>query len=283
MKMNWLTLVAVGVVILFFLIGAGCLVQDKPGVTRNISVLRHEIMEQHLQNVTVSIQHSLIGLDTNMSETAVSLGRYGISGPDADSLLKGATASHPAILTMITYDGNGTVRAAEPENAKILLGQNLSDQDVVRVALSTKKPMMSDLFPLAQGGTGMSVAYPVYSPEGTFLGVASMVYVPYNLITPIVEHEINRTPYSFQVLQVGARILYDPDPGEVGRETFNETLYAKFPEIARVAGRMAENRTGYDTYSFYSTGFGRVVGKETFWSTVSLHNTEWRVMIIGEL
>lgn len=281
--MNWFSLVTVGVVILFFLIGAGCLVQETPGVTRHTSVPRHEIMEQHLQNVTTSIQQSLIRLDTNMSETAVSLGRYGISGPDADTILKAVTASHPAILTMITYDGNGTVRAAEPENAKVLLGQKLSDQDVVRVALSTRKPLMSDLFPLAQGGSGMSVAYPVYSPEGEFLGVASMVYTPYELITPIVEHEINRTPYSFQVLQVGARILYDPDPGEVGRETFNETLYAQFPEIARVAERMAENRTGYDTYSFYSTGFGRVVGKETFWSTVSLHTTEWRVMIIGEL
>lgn len=283
MKMNWQSLVAVGTLILFFLIGAGCLVQETPGVTGHTSVPRHEIMVQHLQNVTASIQQSLIRLDTNMSETAVSLGRYGISGPDADIILKAATGSHPAILTMITYDGNGTVRAAEPGNAKVLLGQNLSDQDVVQVALSTKKPLMSDLFPLAQGGSGVSVAYPVYSPDGEFLGVVSMVYVPYDLITPIVEHEINGTPYSFQVLQVGARILYDPDSGEVGRETFNETLYAQFPEIARVAGRMAENRTGYDTYSFYSTGFGRVVGKETFWSTVSLHTTEWRVMIIGEI
>lgn len=283
MKMNWLSLVAVGVVILSFLIGAGCLVQEAPGVTGNTSGPRHEIIGQHLKNVTTSIQQSLIRFDTNMSETAVALGRCGISGPDADTILKNATTSHPAILTMITYDGNGTVRAAEPESAKVLLGQNLSDQVVVREVLTKREPLMSDLFPLAQGGTGLSIAHPVHSPDGEFLGVVSMVFLPHTLIIPIVECEISGTPYSFQVLEVGARILYDPDHGEVGKETFNETLYAEFPEIAKVARHTAENRTGYDTYSFFSTGFGRVVGKETYWSTVGLHNTEWRVMIIGEV
>lgn len=110
-----------------------------------------------------------------------------------------------------------------------------------------------------------------------------MVFVPEELITQVVEYEVQGTPHSFQVIEADALSLCDPDPDEIGRETFNETRYAEFPSIGGVARHTAANRSGYDTYSFYSTGFGRIVEKETFWSTAGLHGTEWRVMVIGEV
>ncbi len=270
-------------IVLPLLFGAGCIQGGLPGADEQASETRHEAMLAILDNVARTTQDSLDRLDGIGSNAAFALQATGISGPEADSVLYGAVASHPAILTMITYDGNGTVLAAEPESAKVLLGQDLSGQDTVRRALLTREPLMSDLFPLAQGGTGISIAYPVHSSDGEFLGAVSMVFLPDELITPIVEDAVNGTPFTFQVIEAGARILYDPDPDEVGKETFNETLYAEFPGIARVARHSAANRTGYDTYSFYSTGFGKVVNKETFWSTVGLHGTEWRVMVIGEM
>lgn len=266
-------------VLLPFPLGTGCLQAEVTGAANSGDAA----MAMLLSNVTDATQDSLDHLDQITSDAAVALQVTGISGPEADRVLKGAAGSHPAILTLITYDRNGTVLAAEPGSAKDLVGQDLSGQETVQQALGTREPFMSDLFPLAQGGSGISITYPVHSPGGDFLGGVSMVFLPYDLITPVVENEVKGTPYSFQVIQVGARILYDPDPDEVGKETYNETLYADFPEIARVARHSAENRTGYDTYSFYSTGFGKVVNKETFWSTVGLHGTEWRVMVIGEL
>ena len=53
------------------------------------------------------------------------------------------------------------------------------------------------------------------------------------------------------------RIMYDPDPQEVGKETLNETLYADFPEILNSAPIMSWNRSGHTTYSFYDTGLKR--------------------------
>ncbi len=270
-------------IVLLSLFGAGCIQGELPGPGEQARETRHEAMRAILDNVTSTTQDSLDRLDGIASGAAIALKATGIGGPEADSVLNEAAASHPAILTVITCDRNGTVLAAEPESAKILLGQDLSGQDTVRRALLTREPLMSGLFLLAQGGTGISIAYPVTSSEGEFLGVVSMVFLPDELISPIVEDAVNGTPYTFQVIEVGARILYDPDPDEVGKETFNETLYAEFPGIARVARHTAANRSGYDTYSFYNTGFGKVVNKETFWSTVGLHGTEWRVMVIGEL
>ncbi|MCU0631361.1 MAG: hypothetical protein MUC66_00085 [Methanolinea sp.] len=282
--MNRLRYLIFFLVVLPFLLGAGCLQEREiNGVPEQAPASSHEAMHTLLGDVTSATQDSLNRLDETTSDTALALSTTGLSGPESDAVLKDAMASHPAILTMITYDENGTVLAAEPENVKVLLGQDLSGQETVQQALERKVPLMSDLFPLAQGGEAVAIGYPVLSPDGAFAGVVSTTFLPYELIAPVTEDTVKGTPYTFMVTEVGARILYDPDPAEVGKETFNETLYAEFPEILKVARNLEGNRSGYDTYSFYSTGFGKVVKKETFWSTVGLHGTEWRVLVIGEL
>lgn len=263
-------------ILLISLLGAGCL----DGLETKAA--DHDSMLVILGDATGAIQGALDELDSVASMTAASLEKTGICGADAEAVLKGGIASHTLVLTMITYDSNGTVVAAEPESVKILVGKDLSGQEVVQRALAEKVPVMSGIFPLAEGGDGVVVEHPVRSADGKFLGVISTMFGPYDLIRPIAEDQAKGTPYTFMVIETGGHILYDPDPDEVGKETFGDALYAQFPEIDRVARHAAANRSGYDTYSFYGTGSDEVVRKETFWSTVSLHGTEWRVMVIGE-
>lgn len=269
-------LVLATLILIFFLSGAGCL------QGQNTVVTDHEFMLKILGKATGAIQHDLEELNDAASVTAASLGKTGIAGPGAEAVLKEGVASNLLVLTMITYDMNGTVVAAEPESVKVLVGQNLAGQEVVKRALAEKVPVMSDMFSLAEGGNGVVIERPVISADGEYLGVMSTMFMPYDLIRPITENAANGTPYSFMVIETGGHILYDPDPGEVGKETFGDTLYAQFLEIDRVAHHAAANRSGYDTYTFYGTGSEKVVPKETFWSTASLHGTEWRVMVIGE-
>ncbi|HII76643.1 MAG TPA: hypothetical protein HA264_06355 [Methanolinea sp.] len=263
-------------ILLISLLGSGCL----DGLETKAP--DHNSMLVILGDATGAIQGALDELERVASMTAASLEKTGIAGPDAEAVLKGRISSYPPVLTMITCNANGTVVAAEPESVKVLVGQDLSGQEVVQRTLAEKVPVMSGMFPLAEGGNGVAVAHPVRSADGKFLGVISTMFVPYDLIRPIAEDAANGTPYTFMVIETGGHILYDPDPGEVGKETFGDALYAQFPEIDRVARHAAANRSGYDTYSFYGTGSDAVVRKETFWSTVSLHGTEWRVMVIGE-
>ena len=263
-------------ILLISLLGTGCLHWQETADTD------HEVMLAILGEAACAIQCTLDELDSVASMTAASLEKTGISGADAEAVLKEGVESHALVLTMITYDANGTVVAAEPQSVKILVGRNLVGQEIVKRALAEKVPVMSGMFPLAEGGNGVVVEHPVKSADGKFLGVISTMFGPYDLIRPIAEDAANGTPYTFMVIETGGHILYDPDPGEVGKETFGDALYAQFPEIDRVARQAAANRSGYDTYSFYGTGSDAVVRKETYWSTVSLHGTEWRVMVIGE-
>jgi len=239
-------------------------------------------MQQVLGNMTARVQSALDSLDFSASDAAGSLKTTGISGPDADAVLARAAASHPAVMNVITYDPDGTVLAAEPPDAKVLVGQSLIGYAIVQKALTERQPLMSELLMLAEGGDGVVIAHPVFSTDEKFAGVVSMAFSPDALVRPIAESAASGTPYSFMVAQPGGRVLYDPDPEEVGRETFNETLYAGFPEILDLARHYTANRTGYDTYSFNRTGSGEVVSKETFWDSVQLHGTEWRVLVIGE-
>ncbi len=277
--------------ILLLLAGAGCLQgQRGPAVSStSMAVNETEATPQQiamvllLDVVTDETVQALITIDQVTSDTAIGLGQTGISGPDADALLEQALASNPEVLTVITIDMDGKVLSAEPENAKMLVGQDIGDQDVVRRALKTRQPLMSELIPLVQGGYAVVIEYPIFASDGRFTGVVSTAFSPYELVAPIAENATAGTPYSFMVAQPGGRVLYDPDPQEVGKETFNETLYAEFPGILEFARQYGMNSSGYATYSFYSTGFGKVVNKEAFWTTVGLHGTEWRIIVIGEV
>jgi hypothetical protein len=278
-------------VILLLLVGAGCLQERRSpgGASTSIAVNATEATPQQIEmvlllnNVTNETVQALTGIDQATSNAAIALGRNGISGPEASAVLERAMASGPAVLTVITIDTDGTVLSAEPESATVIVGQDIGDQDVVCQALTTRQPLMSGLFPLAQGGDAVVIEYPVFASGGHFTGVVSTAFSPYRLVAPIAANATAGTPYSFMVAQTDGRVLYDSDFQEVGKETFNETLYAEFPEILEFARQYAGNSSGYATYSFCSTGFRKIVHKEAFWTTAGLHETEWRVIVIGEV
>jgi CHASE domain. len=280
--MNLFRVVPPLLIVIMLLLAAGCVQeQAAPVVNETTAATGQEAMVLVLSEVTGGMQDALSGLDRSTSDAAIALGMTGLSGPEADAVLGRVAAAHPAVLTVITLDPDGTVVSAVPDDAKVLSGENLGDQPAVRQILATQKPLMSGLIPLAQGGYATVIEYPVYSGNGNFTGVISTAFLPWKLVGPVAENAAGGTPYTFMVAQAGGRVLYDPDPEEIGKETFNETLYADFPGILEFARQYSGNLTGYATYSFYRTGFGKVVEKEAFWNTIGMHGTEWRVIVIS--
>jgi len=271
--------VSVCIIIVLFLGSAGCIGGE---ITTPGDVAEHAEMLCVLGSLQGELQDSLSCIDAGAALAAEKLGNSGLSGEDADRILLEAGAG-PALISAITFDRNGTVAAAAPEEARILIGQNIGDQPVVKDVLSRKIPLMSSLFPLEQGGNASLIEYPVFSRDGCVIGAVSLAFSPCELVAPHAEAATKGTGYSIMVAQPDGRILYDPDPLEVGKETFNESLYAEFPEILEFARRYSAEWSGYSTYSFYDTGFEGIVRKEAFWTTIVMHRTEWRVIIIREL
>lgn len=270
---------SVFIIICMLLWSAGCIGVGKtdPGDDRE-----HAEMLLVLGSLQGKIQDSLARIDASTASAAEEMGKSGLSGEEADLILLKAGAC-PSCISAITIDQNGTVAAAEPKEAHVLIGKDLGDQRIVKEVLERNIPVMSDLFQLEQGGNASVIEYPVFSREGCLIGAVSLSFSPYDLIAPLAVAATEGTDYSIMVAQKDGRILYDPDPLEVGKETFNESLYADFPEILEFARLYSAEWSGNFTYSFYDTGFGKIVRKEAFWTTIGMHGTEWRLIIIREI
>ncbi len=267
------------VIVLTMILCAGCLQEQKAAGVNDTTAIRHALMQQLLNGMTGILQDNLEAFDSSVEDVASLLGTTGISGPEADSLIMDLAASHPSVLSAITVDTNGTVLSAAPENSKMLVGQNIADQEVIAHVLSTRQPAMGQYFTLRQGGEGVAIVYPVFSPGGEFLGAISMAFSPSVLVTPYAEESKTWAPFTYAVAQPEGVLLYHSNSELVGKQAFDEPLFEKFPEILDFVRRSDTERTGYATFSFYKEGSTEIVPKETFWDTVYLYDNEWRVFV----
>jgi len=267
-------------IVLSLILSAGCLQeQNAPGGVNDTTTIRHAIMQKLLHKMTGSIQSELGMFNFSINEASYYLGEHGLTGPKADAMMADIASYHPAILSLITVDTNGTVLSAVPDNAKILIGQNIADQEAISHVLSTRQPILGNYFTLRQGGEGVAMVYPVFSPEGEFLGAVSMAFSPSILASRYAEELERWAPFTYAVAQPDGVLLYHSNPALSGKQAFDEPLFKQFPELLDFVRRSDTERTGYATFSFYKEGSTEIVPKETFWETVYLYDSEWRVFV----
>ena len=280
--MTRLDALAVLAIVLSIVLSAGCLQGQTPGEMNTPSVAQHPQLEPQLHVMTGAIQDDLDAFDASLGANASVLGTAGLSGQEADRVLAGLAAGHPAILSAITVDPNGTVLATAPESARAVLGQRIANQDAIARVLLTREPAMGTYFTLRQGGAGVSIVRPVVSPGGEFAGAVSLTFSPQALVASRADASKGSTPVSFIVAQPDGVLLYHANATLSGTSTFDAPVFQGFPAVLDLARRYGAERTGYATFSFYREGSTEVVHKETFWETVSLHSTEWRVLAVAE-
>jgi len=267
-------------IVLSLILSAGCLQQQNAsGRINDTTTIRHAIMQKLLHEMSGSIQSELGMFNFSIDEASYYLGEHGLTGPKADAMMADFASYHPAILSLITVDTNGTVLSAAPDNAKILIGQSIADQEAISHVLSTRQPTMSNYFTLRQGGEGVVMVYPVFSPGGEFLGALSMAFSPSILATRYAEELERWAPFTYTVAQPDGVLLYHTNSALVGKPAFDEPLFEQFPEILDFVRRSDTERTGYATFSFFKEGSTEIVPKETFWETVYLYDSEWRVFV----
>ena len=267
------------------ILAAGCLGTEKSPATTSDDAPAHAEMQQILSTLQGDINTRLLTLDKKTAEAATDLSEMGLDGSCACNFEPLTTLLYAdrSGKTVITVGRDGTVLTGLPATkTEMLIGKNLGNQTVIQELFTTRQALLSDLFPLEQGGYASVIEYPVFTEEEKIAGLVSLSFAPDKIIREYAVPAMEGTPYTIMVAQTDGRVLYDADPEEMGKETFNESLYEDFPEILNFARHYAGNWSGYDTYAFYDTGFNRVVQKEAFWTTIGIHGTEWRLIIIRE-
>ena len=281
-----ITIFIAAVLISSVILAAGCLqTEQSPASASDDTIAAHAEVQQILSTLQGDINTRLIALDKTAAETAAELSETGLDGSCACNFepLTTLLYADPSGKTVITVGRDGTVLTGLPATkTEMLIGKNLGNQTVVQELFTTRQALMSDLFLLEQGGCASVIEYPVFTAEEQLAGLVSLSFAPDKIIGQYAVPAVEGTPYTIMAAQTDGRVLYDADPEEIGKETFNESLYEDFPEILDFARHYAGNWSGYDTYTFYDTGFDRVVQKEAYWTTIGMHGTEWRLIIIRE-
>lgn len=224
----------------------------------------------HLQS---DITAALEALDTRMSHAAFELGKTDLSDARARGILANLSIADPSIVDYSVSGANGTILAVEPAAYRDIEGAEISGQAHVRHILATKRPIMSEVITVAEEIPAAVITAPVFTNEGLFVGFASAVFRPEALIAGIAGPAANGTPYQVMVVQTDGRVIYDTDPAQIGKMTFEDPLYADYPDLLDVARRVAGERYGTAEYGFAADD-GEAVQKEITWTTAGLHGVE---------
>ena len=278
--MNFIVFVTVSIAVFSVIITCGCV--SAPGEDPDDDTQRYAaVLELMAFQGDVSIRLNNLGnITAGLSDV---LTEDNTDEKYVTGLFDECIENNPAVYTILYIDSSGIVRINNSGAVGNISGMDLLLQDSVREQTERRVPMMTNNFLLHDGTHASAFYYPVFNSEGTYRGFVSLTFTPYDLVESYADSINERTGFSSMVAQPDGLVIYDPDPEEVGQETFGNPEYENFPEIIAFAKLYSEKWSGTYQYSFYCTGFDEEIRKEAFWTTVSMWDNNWRVFVIRDL
>ena len=233
-----------------------------------------------LVQLQANIQGQLNDLDLDVADSSRQLSTVGIGGEKARSILRNLTSSSPYFAEATTGSPEGKIVIAEPAAYKNSEGADISKNDATIQLMDTKNPVFSQVFRLVEGYDASVISYPVFSPSGEFIGGVGAIIKPAEFLGSIIVPQLKGTNYSVTVMQKDGRVLYDPDPSQVGKMLFDDPMFKPYPQLLTLGKKMVAERSGKGSYVFLTNQHDRNVTKEVYWTTVGLHGIEWRLAAI---
>lgn len=241
---------------------------------------KKEEMASLLLHDGASINSELQKLDSVVLDACQKLSSIGLTGAAAEQILNEIyTQNSDIIVNAATADKNDILLAVQPSNYSDIIGEDITDQEQNIEMHQTMRPAVSNLIQLVEGFPGIVMVAPVFNSNGLFIGSLSIVFLPYELIHPIVKDSVQGI-YTIYALQKNGTLIYDDSP-EQGKNVFTDDEYQGYTELQAFIHNVVNMKSGYGTYSYFDdlSPSRPLVNKEAFWTTIGIHNTEWRLVI----
>jgi len=226
------------------------------------------------------INSELQKLDSVVLDACQKLSGTGLTGAAVEQILNEIyTQNSDIIVNAATADKNDILLAVQPSSYSDIIGEDITDQEQNIEMHQTMRPTVSNLIQLVEGFPGIVMVAPVFNSNGLFIGSLSIVFLPYELIHPIVKDSIQGI-YTIYALQKNGTLIYDDSP-EQGKNVFTDEEYQGYTELQAFIHNVVNTQSGYGTYSYFDdlSPSRPLVNKEAFWTTIGIHNTEWRLVI----
>lgn len=218
-------------------------------------------------------------LDNSLKKAALELGKTGISGDNARRILATTCEELSYAIDCATVDTLGRMTTVEPEKYRSFEGKDISAQKQVKRILKTRKPVLSAVFRSVEGDEAVDAEFPIFSPDGHFIGSISVLFKPEQFLGDIIKPILQGIPMDIWVMERGGRLLYDVDPAQIGLNLFTSPEYHSYKQVVRLAKKIARTPQGSGVYRFKkATLDGPEVNKKAYWQSVGLYGTAWRLV-----
>ncbi len=251
-------------------LGAGCTEEGLPPQQGAGDPVLHDAVS--------GINGELESVRTSAGESARVLGEAGLTSAAGKEAVRQAMLNHPYAESALVITKDGTVAMAVPENYAGVVNSDLSAHPETERAVRERVPIVSEVFSLEEGYSGVAQSYPVFKEGGEYLGFVSIAYRPDALIDRVIAPLTNGTPYDAWVAQTDGRVIYDTTPEEIGRNLFSDPGYQS-RGLQEAFTRIAAEPSGSLEYSFWDRNWERNVTKEAKWDTAGIDGAEWRIVV----
>jgi hypothetical protein len=225
------------------------------------------------------IGSALLEIDRATARAAAEMKETGLNGTPARAAMGKALQSSALIIDVVTTDLAGVILAAEPANYSHIEGECIIDQEPIAFMIDERQPVISSLMPMVEGYEAVFIGYPVFDDGGAIIGTVTSLFRPDALGQIVYSQIVGPQGMGLMLMQRDGVILYDPDSGQIGRNTFTDPMFDAFPQIRNVAWEMANHSTGFDEYTFTVPGQTTAVSKVVAWCTSYLHQANWIVAV----
>lgn len=234
-----------------------------------------------LRQVQDDVHRSLVKLDRRLAKAAERLAQTGFKARDVYRTLEAAWERDAFVVNVAAMDPAGKVVEVAPARFKELIGADFGQQEHIKRLLAGRQPVMSQSFTTSEGIQGVVIARPILAPDGSLLGGVSALIRPSLLLGRYADPALLDQENDMWVMDSGGRILFDPDPEEIGLNLFTAEVYQPFPDLIALGRRMAATAAGEGTYTYLDRrGLPRTVVKQVLWTSVGLHGTWWRLVLM---
>ena len=262
-------------ILLMFPVGA---TTDSPALNDSY----HQEMKDIIRIVSDQIISGLSTLETENRKSAEELSRAEPGGEEVHGILNTKVASSPYIHSSLIITPDGIVTAASPDRYSGLIGDNLSDQHIVRFANQQQGPVLSDIFLLKEGFYGVSLSYPIFNESGDYQGYTDITFKPEEFLRQYIIPVVEQNNYDMFILDTNGTNIYETNEEEIGKNTLTDPLYTD-PEIHQTALAITGNRSGEIRYHFWNRNWDRSIEREAVWDTLEFDKQKWRVAIVRDI
>ncbi|MHB8909171.1 MAG: HD domain-containing phosphohydrolase [Syntrophales bacterium] len=186
-------------------------------------------------------------------------------------------SNRQAVRGVTRTDARGRIVYTFPSNPRVI-GADISGQDHVREMMRTHRPVVSEVFMLVQGYTGMTFHVPVFKGKSYDGSLAIMILFDYITKKYLEEIRIGQDGYAWLISRKGVE-LYCPIPGHAGK-TVQETS-GLFPDVIAMAGEMMKGKEGVTTYRYDRIRIQKtkMIRKHAAYTPVAMPGNFWSVAV----